>query len=519
MRRAVDSPRSLATVAGRKWLGLLPVLPALALLAGCGSQPIGSSRMSPDDPIAGSVRPAGQAGRPTTKELDPLERVAAAERAAAEGAAAQRAAAEEAARQAAELAEAERARAAATTRSVPESATNGRADSNRRAPAAPSPLAIARPEAGRAAAPGVAPQRMPVTIRVGPAGQVRSIAEAARLAKDGDTVEVQAGEYRGDVAVWTQKKLTIKAVGGRAVLIADGRSAEGKGIWVVRGGQLIVEGFDFVGARVPDNNGAGIRLDRGSLEVRDSRFIENENGILTGNDKVSTLILDRCEFTRNGHPSGQSHGLYVGMIERLEIRGSYLSQARGGHLLKSRARINEIFYNRLTDEEGGQASYELEFPSGGEARVVGNLIEQAPTTQNSTIVSYGAEGYKWETNRLTLVHNTIINRRQEGGNFLRVFRAGAAVFSANNLFVGRGGIAILGDIREGGNAAPPIRDFMAPGSYDFRPRKDAAFIGGAVRTDVPEGWPPVKFDRMYRHPRESVAVPSSKVMTPGAFQP
>ena len=49
----------------------------------------------------------------------------------------------------------------------------------------------------------------------------------------------------------------------------------------------------------------------------------------------------------------------------LKVTGSYFHHAKSGHLLKSRAAKNLIFYNRLTDEIGGTASYELEFPNGG----------------------------------------------------------------------------------------------------------------------------------------------------------
>lgn len=40
------------------------------------------------------------------------------------------------------------------------------------------------------------------------------------------------------------------------------------------------------------------------------------------------------------------------------------------------AAVIHIYYNRLTDEAGGQASYELEFPNGGMVYVVGNIVEQ-----------------------------------------------------------------------------------------------------------------------------------------------
>jgi len=57
------------------------------------------------------------------------------------------------------------------------------------------------------------------TLRVGPAEEIRTLNEAAMRAQDGDTVEVVAGEYRGDVAVWKQKRITIRGVGDAAIPI------------------------------------------------------------------------------------------------------------------------------------------------------------------------------------------------------------------------------------------------------------------------------------------------------------
>ena len=268
----------------------------------------------------------------------------------------------------------------------------------------------------------------------------RSIAEASRIARSGDVVEIEAGEYVGDVAVWAQKEITIRGVNGMARLVAGGASAEGKGTWVVRGERLTVENVAFIGARAPDRNGAGIRLERGLLTIRNCFFEDNENGILTNNDAGIELVIEGSEFVRNGGGDGQSHNLYVGSIARLAVTGSYFHAARVGHLLKSRAKESQILYNRLTDEPDGRASYELEFPAGGLAIVLGNLIQQGPRTENSVIVSMGAEGYRWPRNELHFAHNTVVNDRPEGGVFILAKPGNAAVRVVNNLFVGEGDI-------------------------------------------------------------------------------
>lgn len=278
-------------------------------------------------------------------------------------------------------------------------------------------------------------------IQVGGNSQIRTIAEAAAMAEDGDTVVIAPGEYYGDVASWRQDRLTIRAgAGGRVKLIAAGSHAAGKGIWVIGGGRVTVEDIDFVGARVPDRNGAGIRFEKGHLVVKRCSFKDSENGILTASDPTATLEIENSEFGNNGDGSGSTHNLYVGGIGMLKVTGSYFHHARQGHLLKSRARENRIFYNRLTDEVGGQASYELEFPNGGIAYVVGNIIEQSATTDNSTIVSFGAEGYRSPLNALYLASNTIIDDRPQGGIMLKVADGERQVHAVNNLLVGQGRI-------------------------------------------------------------------------------
>ena len=130
------------------------------------------------------------------------------------------------------------------------------------------------------------------TITVDPQGEVPTIAEAAKIAQDDDVVEILPGNYRGDVAVWLQKRLTIRGIGETPTLNADGKSAEGKAIWVFRDGEFVVENVAFEGARVADRNGAGIRFERGKLTVRRCRFTDNENGLLTANFVDSELVIE-----------------------------------------------------------------------------------------------------------------------------------------------------------------------------------------------------------------------------------
>ncbi|MCD6680913.1 MAG: hypothetical protein LT102_09710 [Burkholderiaceae bacterium] len=286
---------------------------------------------------------------------------------------------------------------------------------------------------------------------------MRTIAQAASIAGDGDVVEVEAGTYSGDVAVWRQASLAIRAVGGRVRLIADGASAEEKAIWVIRNGDFTIEGFEFAGARVPDGNGAGIRFERGRLTVRDSRFLDNQMGLLTGNDAGSRLIVERCEFSGPVDGAHWYHNLYVGLIDSLVVRESWSHSARVGHLLKSRARVNHVVDSRLVDGDG-TASYELEFPNGGIARVHANLIEQSPRSSNPVIVSIGAEGYRWPVNELDMSDNTVVNRRHGAAVFVRAALGPLRATLTGNTWVGRGQLELPIEYRESGNRKVGLAD-------------------------------------------------------------
>lgn len=274
-------------------------------------------------------------------------------------------------------------------------------------------------------------------LRVGPFEDIRTIAMAAKLAKDGDIVEIQAGEYYGDVALWMQKKLTIRARGGNARLYADGKNVESKAIWVIRNGDFRIENIDFIDTRVYDHNGAGIRFEGGNLHIKNCLFYGNDNGILT-TDSADTLTIENSEFAYNGFGNGLSHNIYVGKIKALKITGSYFHHANVGHSVKSRAQHNQIYYNRITDESGGRASYELDLPNGGTAYLVGNIIQQDVVPQNSTLIAYGLEGLHWPENTLHLASNTIVNDQHYGGIFVRTAPGTQRLVSINNLLVGKG---------------------------------------------------------------------------------
>lgn len=324
----------------------------------------------------------------------------------------------------------------------------------------------------------------PATMFVGSQEKITTITEAAKRARDGEVIEIRPGDYRGQPAVWTQRDLLIRGAGARPVMIADGKNAEGKAIWVVRGGNVQIENIEFRGARVPAGNGAGIRFEAGHLVVRRCAFYDNEMGLLTANAVEMTLEVSDSVFASAPQHAGQLHHLlYVGAIGRFKLSGSRFEQGHLGHLVKSRARENDVRYNMLVDGAEGHASYELEFPNGGIAHVIGNIVGQSAGTDNPDVISYGAEGPRWPDNALFLAHNTLLND-YHAGTFLKVwtekFPGDIETWVINNLTVGYGDLFRPAQGRFEGNQAAQTRDLGAYGGVALRLNSSSP-LRGSVR--------------------------------------
>ena len=96
------------------------------------------------------------------------------------------------------------------------------------------------------------------------AGQTFSrISDAVAASRDGDTIQVQAGTYTNDFAE-INTKVTIRAVGGTANLVATTEPWNGKAI-LTTNTDVTLDGLNFTGAQT----GAGdCGRDRGSTRGR-----------------------------------------------------------------------------------------------------------------------------------------------------------------------------------------------------------------------------------------------------------
>jgi len=371
-----------------------------------------------------------------------------------------------------------------------------------------------------AAALGLPGSPVAETIVVGLGGRPATFAEAVRAARDGDTIAVLPGAYHGDVAVIGQKRLTIRGVGPRPVFMAGGKIAEGKAIWVVRDGDIVIENIEFRDARADDLNGAGIRFENGRLTVRRCGFFNNQNGILTANFLDAELLIEDSEFADLPGMTGQNHLLYVGSIGKMTVRGSRFHRGALGHLIKSRARESTIVYNLIADGPSGNASYEIDLPNGGVATLIGNVVAKGPNRDNPVVVAYAAERSKWDRNVLVLSHNTLVNDGWRPAWFLRVWSdrlpANAEIRAINNLTVGLGLFSLAAKGAFDGNWPALPSMLVDPVYLDFALAKDSMLRGRAVDPAIagPELVPRFEFQL----PIGIVPLATPAAWSPGAFQ-
>ena len=273
--------------------------------------------------------------------------------------------------------------------------------------------------------------------QVGPTRTYTVPSQVMPLVNHYDTVEIDAGLYLGDVGTWTKDSLLIRGVGGLAHMRANGQHAQGKAIWVVQGDNTTIEWIEFSEASVFDNNGAGIRLEGTHLTIRVCYFHNNENGILAGDNSNSNILIEFSEFGYNGYGQGYTHNLYINHVNSLIFRYCYSHHANVGHCLKSRAYINLIMYNRIMDEQTGDASMLVDIPNGGLTYIVGNILMQGANAVSKRMITYGTEGYSNPVRKAYIYNNTLHNERHTG-EFVVVQNGVTSAKVFNNIFTGIG---------------------------------------------------------------------------------
>jgi len=253
---------------------------------------------------------------------------------------------------------------------------------------------------------GRAPGR--ASLKVGPGQIYKSPSEAAAVAQDGDRIEIQPGRYT-DCAVWKANDLVIEGIGPGVVI--GNKSCAGKGIFVLEGDNTTVRNLTLTGASVPDENGAGIRLDKGSLLVDRVKFINNQNGILGASNPGAKVIIRDSDFEGNGFCGRAcAHGIYINVVDLLRVEHSRFIGTRQGHSIKSRALRTEVIDCSIADGPDGTSSYLIDAPNGGTLIVRGNSLEKGPHSENHrTAIAIGEEGVSHPTPKILITNNNFRN--------------------------------------------------------------------------------------------------------------
>lgn len=365
------------------------------------------------------------------------------------------------------------------------------------------------------------------TLTVGAGMAYPTPCRAFAAAAAGDTILINAATYSGDVCGIYAHNLIIRGVNGRPKIDAAGRNAMGKGTWVVVGNNITIDNVEMVGAKVPDRNGAAIRLEGTNFTLRRVFFHDNENGILTGANLSSNILIEYSEFGHNGGGTGQTHNLYIGNVRSLTFRYNFSHDANVGHNLKSRAQTNYVMYNRFSSTAPGQVgstatgqpSYEIDLPNAGLSYIIGNVIEQPAANQNGSMVAYGAEGASNPSKNLYVVNNTFLNDDPVRGTFVLVgSTVTAPVLLQNNIFSGIGGVTNQVAAVQKTNYRSVAPGFVNRATYDLRPTANALVIDAGTAPGVSVTGFALTPSYGYKHVSAMIGRPVSGALDIGAYE-
>ena len=256
------------------------------------------------------------------------------------------------------------------------------------------------------------------TLEVGPGKQYAAPSAAIAAAGNGDTVLIYPGQYF-DCASVVSSGLIIAGKGDAASIVMTDKACAGKGLLVIDAPNVTVRNITLQRARVPDGNGAGIRMEGGSMTVDGVHFVNNQNGILTAADPSWTLTVRNSLFDHNGAcKDACAHGLYAGAIGHVVVEHSRFIGQKLSHSIKSRAARTEVIDCDIEDGPDGTSSYLVEAPNGGSLIVRGSKLEKGPhATNHSAAIVIGSEGVTQATPEIVIENNDFTNDMAEHRTF------------------------------------------------------------------------------------------------------
>jgi hypothetical protein len=268
---------------------------------------------------------------------------------------------------------------------------------------------------------GVSAQPVPDAFTVVESGQrFATLQEAVNTIGQGrGTIRIAPGTYR-QCAVQEGGVIVYEAPEPGSVTFTA-RSCEGKAAFVLRGIGAEIRGITFSNLRVADGNGAGIRLEKGALNVAYARFENSQQGILTADDPTGRITITRSTFTGLGtceNSAGCAHSIYI------------------GHYVKARSREVRIENNSFDDANGKGTNYMIDLPAGSIGRIADNWFVQGRDKENySAFIALGAEDLLHPSDGLEVASNEarFVPGLSRSSTFLADWTASRVVMQGNRI--------------------------------------------------------------------------------------
>ena len=231
------------------------------------------------------------------------------------------------------------------------------------------------------------------TLAVGPGQEFDVPSHAIAEAQAGDVVLIEPGTYY-DCATWAADAITVA---GRApgVVLSD-TTCGAKAILVIRGNDAVVRDLTLARARVPDGNGAGIRLEGQSLPLERVQFLNNQVGVLSGAGGPGAIRVVECRFEGGGVAGDRpSVALSVGEVALLQVERSVFTGVKGSQV-GSAALETELTGNQIATSRLAVSA------AGGSLLLEDNVLELSPDNEarQAAVLANGGTSVVMRRNRL-----------------------------------------------------------------------------------------------------------------------
>jgi len=255
------------------------------------------------------------------------------------------------------------------------------------------------------------------TLGAGAGQEFDMPSRAIAAAQPGDVVLIEPGTYY-DCASWSADAVTVA---GRApgVVLSD-TTCGAKAILVIRGDDAIVRDLTLARARVPDGNGAGIRLEGQSLLLERVRFVNNQVGVLSGIGGPGAIRVLECRFEGGGVAGDQpSVALSVGEVALLRIERSVFAGVKGSQV-GSAATETELSGNQIATSRLAVSA------AGGSLLLEDNVLELAPDNEarQAAVLANG-------DTRVVMRRNRLLNGTGRPATLLLDWTSGTPVLEGN----------------------------------------------------------------------------------------